>query len=57
MSLFSFFKGKQEQGAPGNYGNADRGIMVFENTSEVIQAENILKKILNLYNLLTCANV
>ncbi|OEU71060.1 MAG: hypothetical protein BA864_08480 [Desulfuromonadales bacterium C00003093] len=44
MSLFSFFKGKQEQGAPGNYGNADRGIMVFENTSEVIQAENVLKK-------------
>ncbi len=44
MSLFSFFKRKQEQGAPGNNGNADRGIMVFENTSEVIQAENVLKK-------------
>ena len=44
MSLFSFFKGKQEQGALGNNGNADRGIMVFENTSEVIQAENVLKK-------------
>lgn len=44
MSLFGFFKGKQEQGVLGNNGNADRGIMVFENTSEVIQAENVLKK-------------
>ena len=44
MSLFSFFKGQQKQGAPGNHENADRGIMVFENTSEVIQAENVLKK-------------
>ena len=44
MSPFSFFKSKQEQGTPGNHGNADRGIMVFENTSEVIQAENVLKK-------------
>jgi len=44
VSLFSFLKGKQKPGAPGDKGNVDRGIMVFENTSEVIQAENILKK-------------
>ncbi|MEA2107820.1 MAG: DUF3343 domain-containing protein [Pseudomonadota bacterium] len=44
MSLFSFSRDKQKQGTPGDNGNADRGIMVFEHTSEVIQAENILKK-------------
>ena len=44
MSLFGFFKGKSKQGTPGDNGNADRGIMVFENTSEVIQAENALKR-------------
>ncbi len=43
MSFFGFFNGKR-QGAPGDNGNADRGIMVFENTSEVIQAENVLKR-------------
>ena len=43
MSFLGFFKGKR-QGAPGDNGNADRGIMVFENTSEVIQAENALKR-------------
>ena len=43
MSLFEFFKGNR-QGTPGDNGNADRGIMVFENTSEVIQAENVLKR-------------
>jgi len=44
LSLFRFFKGKSKQGTPGDDGNADRGIMVFENTSEVIQAENALKR-------------
>lgn len=44
MSLLGFFKDKQKPGTPGDNGNADRGIMVFENTSEVIQAENVLKK-------------
>ena len=44
MTLFSFLKGKQKPAAPGNKGKTDRGIMVFEHTSEVIQAENILKK-------------
>jgi len=44
VSFLSFFKGKPKQGTPGDNGNADRGIMVFENTSEVIQAENALKR-------------
>ena len=44
MALFSFLKGKQKPDAPDNKGKTDRGIMVFEHTSEVIQAENILKK-------------
>ena len=44
MALFSFFKGEQKPKAPDNREKADRGIMVFEHTSEVIQAENILKK-------------
>jgi len=44
LSLFGFFKGKPKRGTSGDNGNADRGIMVFENTSEVIQAENALKR-------------
>ncbi len=43
MSVRDFFKVKQRRAA-GDNGNADRGIMVFENTSEVIQAENSLKR-------------
>ena len=45
MALFRFLKGNRTQDAPpGRDGLADRGILVFENTSEVIQAENLLKK-------------
>jgi len=45
VALFSFLKGNRTQDAPpGRVGQADRGILVFENTSEVIQAENLLKK-------------
>lgn len=44
MSFFGFFKGKKERDLPGGNGNADRGIMVFEHTGEVIQAEDILKR-------------
>jgi len=44
VSFLSFFKDKQKPGTPGDNGNVDRGIMVFENTSEVIQAENTLKR-------------
>ena len=44
MSLFGIFTRKKEEGSPGNNGSADRGIMVFEHTGEVIQAEDILKK-------------
>jgi hypothetical protein len=43
--FFGFLKRKRTQDAsPGRDGQADRGILVFENTSEVIQAENLLKK-------------
>ena len=43
--MFGFFrkrkpKGFKNSGRP----SADRGILVFENTSDVIQAENVLKK-------------
>ncbi len=44
MSLFGIFTRKKEEESPGNNGNADRGVMVFEHTGEVIQAEDILKK-------------
>ncbi|MDO9515741.1 MAG: DUF3343 domain-containing protein [Syntrophales bacterium] len=44
MSFLDFFRDKLKQGAPGDNGNADRGIMVFENTGEVIQAEDVLKR-------------
>lgn len=42
MSLFSFFRRKTTKTASANKG-IDRGILVFENTSEVIRAENVLK--------------
>ncbi|MGD2126921.1 MAG: DUF3343 domain-containing protein [Desulfobacteraceae bacterium] len=40
--MFTFFKKKRSRGSPGME-NQDRGILVFENTSEVIRAENVLK--------------
>jgi len=42
MSFLGLFKGRMSGNTTGN--NRDRGILVFENTSEVIRAENILKK-------------
>lgn len=42
MSLFDFFKHRAKKTASSGQG-VDRGILVFENTSEVIRAENILK--------------
>jgi len=53
VALFDFFKGKNQQkknpspGAPGESPdpeNQGRGILVFENTSEVIRAETLLKQ-------------
>ena len=41
MSILDFLKRKRSKTADNQ--NIDRGILVFENTSEVIQAENILK--------------
>ncbi len=41
MGIFDFFKKKPSAGVAGL---KDRGILVFENTSEVIQAENLLAK-------------
>lgn len=41
MTILNFLKLKRSKTADNQ--NIDRGIMVFENTSEVIQAENILK--------------
>jgi hypothetical protein len=44
LALFGFPKGKRKpDDVPGPADRADRGILVFENTSEVIQAENLLK--------------
>jgi len=43
MSVLKFFNGKRKEAAD-NKADADRGIMVFESTSEVIQAENSLKR-------------
>jgi hypothetical protein len=40
--LVTFFRKKKSHDSPRT-GNQDRGILVFENTSEVIRAENILK--------------
>jgi hypothetical protein len=42
MSVVAFFKKKRSYSFVGT-GNQDRGILVFENTSEVIRAENVLK--------------
>jgi len=42
MSLFGFFK-RRESKHSQDVQNTDRGILVFENTSEVIRAESILK--------------
>jgi hypothetical protein len=43
--LFGFFsKQKPDRRHINEKSSADRGILVFENTSEVIQAENLLKK-------------
>ena len=42
MSLFSLFKQRASKDSSETR-NRDRGILVFENTSEVIQDENILK--------------
>ena len=45
MAFFEFLKGhRKDDTLPGRDGQADRGILVFENTGEVIQAENILKQ-------------
>jgi len=41
MSLFSFFKRKPVRKADAN--KVDRGFLVFENTSEVIRAEKVIK--------------
>ena len=41
MAIFDFFRGKRAQ--PRVEQKVDRGILVFENTSEVIRAENALK--------------
>jgi hypothetical protein len=42
MGTFGFLKKKSEDSAENH--NGGRGFLVFENTSEVIQAENLLKK-------------
>jgi hypothetical protein len=44
LAIFGFLKGnKKQRDVPGPADRADRGFLVFENTGEVIQAENILK--------------
>lgn len=42
MAFLNFFKRKRSKASPESQ-NWDRGIMVFENTSEVIRAESVLK--------------
>lgn len=45
MSLLGLFKKKKKkESASRHTHNWDRGMLVFENTSEVIRAENLLKK-------------
>ncbi|OPY17114.1 MAG: hypothetical protein A4E69_00059 [Syntrophus sp. PtaB.Bin138] len=45
LAIFDFLKGnRKKDAAPGRDSRADRGFLVFENTGEVIQAENLLKK-------------
>jgi len=41
LSFLEFLKRNKKKNKPGSF--QDRGILVFENTSEVIRAENILK--------------
>lgn len=41
--MAAFFRKKKPRRGSPETGNQDRGILIFENTSEVIQAENILK--------------
>jgi len=43
MSFFNFFKRKEPKVSSGKQ-NSDRGILIFENTSEVIRAESVLNK-------------
>jgi hypothetical protein len=43
MSVLGLFKRKQPKGSSPDQ-RRDRGILVFENTSEVIRAETVLKK-------------
>ena len=43
MSFYKYFKRKKSED-PSKRQSWDRGILVFENTSEVIEAEKILKK-------------
>lgn len=42
MSIRNWFRGKEKKEA-GSASKWDRGVLVFENTSEVIRAENTLK--------------
>jgi len=45
MSIFNFLRGTSNKSKSHNpIDQADRGILVFENTSEVIQAETVLKQ-------------
>ena len=45
VALFGFLKGdKAKEASPGRNGQADRGLLVFETTGAVIQAEKLLKK-------------
>ncbi len=45
FEMFDFLKDKsKEKKSPDPAAQADRGILVFENTGEVIQAESLLKK-------------
>ncbi len=43
MSILTFFKGKKSRDSSRS-GAQDRGILIFENTSEVIRAETVLKR-------------
>ena len=44
MGFFGFLKGRKPEPSPEAL-KADRGILVFENTSEVIRAEKLLKRL------------
>ncbi len=44
MTLFGFFKRDKTQKEPFSPDDQSRGILVFENTSEVIRAETLLKR-------------